>query len=57
MTERQTALDGAEFEQHRAPVPDVWFSNPPEDEPLEARPQHEGGMRMLFSSPAPQART
>ncbi len=54
MNEKQT--DRAVSER-RQPVPDVWFSSPPEDEPLDEKPRTAAGMQILFSGiPAQQAR-
>lgn len=49
MNEKQT-------EQRRPHVPDVWFSSPPEDEPLEEKPRSADGIRVLFSGPGQQVR-
>ena len=58
MTEKQrSASDKPIVEQRRPPVPDVWFSNPPEDEPLDEKPPSGSGIQVLFSGPVQQART
>ncbi|MEU4427212.1 hypothetical protein AB0F81_41865 [Actinoplanes sp. NPDC024001] len=62
MTDRRTeqqlpASSKPMIEQRRPPVPDVWFSSPPEDEPLDEKPRSATGVQILFTSPAQQART
>lgn len=57
MTDNQRPTQGRSvFEQRPPQVPDVWFSSPPEDEPLEEKPRSGAGVQVLFSSPAGQAR-
>ncbi|WP_328460477.1 hypothetical protein OHA21_29915 [Actinoplanes sp. NBC_00393] len=51
MNEKQTQRA---VEERRPPVPDVWFSSPPEDEPLDDKPRAAAGPQILFSSPARQ---
>ncbi|MBG0560159.1 hypothetical protein [Actinoplanes aureus] len=50
----RTAADGPVVEQRRPQVPDVWFSSPPEEEPLDEKPSLDTGMQMLFSSSSQQ---